>query len=161
MPVDVRPPEPDEVETVAELWVALAADQRAHGSHLLPDANRAAVRETLARLLVVGGLRVAVPEGTAEPVGFVSFALDAGRYEQDCRRGAVRNLYVRPDHRGCGVGGRLLDAAERALADEGADVVALEAMAANDDARRFYERRGYAPHRVEFEKRVESDTRRD
>lgn len=156
--MEVRPPEPDEIEAVTDMWVALAADQRGHGSHLLADANRATVRESFARLLAVGGLRVAVD---AAPVGFVSFALDAGRYERDRRRGVVRNLYVRPDRRGRGVGRRLLDAAERALAAEGVEVVALEAMAGNDDARRFYERRGYAPHRVEFEKRVESDTRRD
>jgi hypothetical protein len=33
-------------------------------------------------------------------------------------------------------------------------VVALEAMAANDEARRFYRERGYTPHRVELQTRV-------
>ncbi|MFB6081155.1 MAG: GNAT family N-acetyltransferase [Haloferacaceae archaeon] len=156
--VEVRPPEPDEVEAVTDMWVALAADQRDHGSHLFAAANRAAIGEALARQLVVGGLRVAAGDD-GDLLGFVSFALDAGRYESDAVRGVVRNIYVHPGARNRGVGGRLLDAAEEALAAEGAEVIRLEAMAANDAARRFYERRGYAPHRVEFEKRVESDTR--
>lgn len=167
-PVEIRPPERDEIDAVVDMWVALATDQREYGSHLLSAANRAAVGESFARDLVVGGLRIAAGAGEGngdgggdELLGFVSFALDTGRYETDVVRGVVRNLYVRPAVRGRGVGGRLLDAAERELASEGVEIVRLEAMAGNDEARRFYEARGYAPHRVEFEKRVESDTRRD
>jgi ribosomal protein S18 acetylase RimI-like enzyme len=156
--VEVRAPEPDELDAVVDMWVALAAGQRDHGSHLLAEANRAAVGETFARDLVVGGLRVAASDDLH---GFVSFALDTGQYEEDHVRGVVRNLYVRPESRGEGVGSRLLDAAEAALAAKGAEAVRLEAMATNDAAREFYERRGYSPHRVAFEKRVESDTRRD
>jgi ribosomal protein S18 acetylase RimI-like enzyme len=51
----------------------------------------------------------------------------------------------------------LLDAAETALVDRGADVLAIEAMADNDGARRLYRRRGYDPHRVQFERPVEAD----
>ncbi|MFB6281026.1 MAG: GNAT family N-acetyltransferase [Haloferacaceae archaeon] len=158
MEAEVRPPEPDELDAVVDMWVELAADQREHGSHLLAGANRAAIGETFARQLVVGGLRVAVADG---PVGFVSFAPDTGRYEEDHTRGVVRNLYVRPAFRDRGIGSRLLAAAESALAADGADAVRIEAMADNEAARAFYERRGYDPHRVAFEKRVESDTRRD
>ncbi|MFB6301966.1 MAG: GNAT family N-acetyltransferase [Haloferacaceae archaeon] len=156
--MEVRPPDSDELDAVVDMWVALAAGQREHGSHLLPGANRAAVGETFARQLVVGGLYVAAADGL---LGFVSFALDTGRYEEDRTRGVVRNLYVRPESREEGVGSRLLDAAEEALATKGAETIRLEAMADNDDARGFYRRRGYDPHRVAFEKRVESDTRRD
>ena len=41
---------------------------------------------------------------------------------------------------------------------EGRFVVSLEAMAANERARRFYERHGYRPHRVELEKPARNDT---
>ena len=129
--VEVRPPEPDEIEAVVDMWVALARDQREYGSHLLSAENRAAVGESFARELVVGGLRVAdgaVADGDVEGdglLGFVSFALDTGSYETDVVRGVVRNLYVRPGARRRGGGGRLLDAAEGELASQGADTVRL------------------------------------
>lgn len=94
----------------------------------------------------------AVDEGV---LGFVMFGLETGGYEQDVTRGVVHNLYVRPAHRGRGVGSRLLAAAERELAARDADVVSLEAMMANQAAVRFYERNGYRRHRVELEKRLD------
>jgi GNAT superfamily N-acetyltransferase len=75
------------------------------------------------------------------------------------KRGIVRDLYVVSGRRGEGIGSRLLDHAEATLRDRGVDVVAVEAVAGNDDAVRFYERRGYRPHRIEFEREVESDKR--
>ena len=153
--VTIEPVDAVAVDAVVELWVDLAAGQRAHGSHVLPAPNREAVRESLVRHAVAGRLRAARCDD--EVVGFVSFALERGAYESDETRGIVHNVYVAPDHRDRGIGGDLLAAAESALADAGASVVALEAMAANDGARRFYRRHGYAPHRVELERRVVDD----
>jgi ribosomal protein S18 acetylase RimI-like enzyme len=148
--VEIERPEPDEVDAIVELWVALASDQRSHDSHILPEPNRGVIRDTLARHAVTGGLRAA--RHSDEVVGFVSFELERGAYESDETRGVVRNVYVAPAYRDRGIGSDLLDAAETALADAGATVVALEAMAGNDRAREFYRNRGYAPHRVQFEK---------
>jgi ribosomal protein S18 acetylase RimI-like enzyme len=92
------------------------------------------------------------PEQDSDLLGFVMFDLEAGTYTQDVSRGIVRNLYVRPEYRGDGVGRVLLTTAEAALDDAGADVVTLEAMAANERARSFYHDQDYVPHRIEFEK---------
>lgn len=154
-----------DAERVADLWVDLAAGQREYGSHLRADTNRAVARDAATRHAVTGGLRVArAPDG--DLVGFVTFAPETGSYEQDVERGTVHNLYVRPAFRDRGVGGRLLAAAEAALAAAGADVVSLEVMADNAGARRFYARAGYEPHRVEVEKpldgaRSDTDSRED
>jgi len=151
-PVTIEPVDAVAVDALVELWVDLAAGQRSHGSHILPEPNRDAVRDTLARHAVAGGVRAARCGG--DVVGFVSFALERGAYESDRTRGIVHNIYVDPDHRGRGIGGDLLAAAESELAGAGASVVALEAMAANDGARGFYRDNGYTPHRVELEKAV-------
>lgn len=148
--MDVDRPATDEADAIADMWVALAREQRPHGSHLLADANRAHVRASVARHVVAGDLLVA--RRADEPVGFVWFELETGAYEQDATRGLVRNLYVRPDHRGEGVGSDLLAAAEERLRSAGAETLSLEVLAANEDARRFYRRHGYSPHRVELEK---------
>ncbi|MFC7128130.1 GNAT family N-acetyltransferase [Haloferax chudinovii] len=162
-----------DLDRLADLWVELAADQRAFGSHLRADANRTPIREALARHVAADGVLVAregdtaggteggsntEAAGTDDVVGFVMFDIEAGAYEQDATRGLVRNLFVRPAYRDAGVGTRLLEAAENALGEAGADTVALDVLAANDAARRFYRRHGYRPHRVELEKSMRSDT---
>lgn len=146
-----------DVDALVEQWVALARGQRAYDSHLAAAANRTPVRESLARHVVADGVRVArTPDG--DVVGFVMFGPETGDYEQTLSRGVVHNLYVVPRARGRGIGSALLAEAEDALARSGVDVVALETMADNEDARRFYERHGYRTHRVELEKPARSDT---
>ncbi|WP_424006152.1 GNAT family N-acetyltransferase [Haloferax denitrificans] len=164
-----------DLDDLADLWVELAADQRAFGSHLRADANRTPIREALARHVAADGVLVAREgdsaggtegetgtgsdtEAAGDLVGFVMFDIEAGAYEQDVTRGMIRNLFVRPSSRDAGVGTRLLEAAENALAEAGVDTVALDVLAANDAARRFYRRHGYRPHRVELEKSMRSDT---
>ena len=149
----------DDADRVADLWVELAASQRAYGSSLRAEANHSVARDAVARHVITGGVLLARRDGRVR--GFVMFAPETGSYEQDVERGVVRNLFVLPADRGEGIGGSLLAAAEEALAAEGADVVSLEAMAGNGNARRFYERAGYEEHRIEFQKELgtgESDT---
>ena len=159
----IEPATADDVDAVTDMWVALAAGQREHGATLRAEANRATVREWVAQSVVTGELLVARdPDRAAEtdgggdrepdPVGFVGFSLERGDYERDAVRGTVSNLYVGPERRGQGIGAALLDAAERALAEAGAERVALEALADNDRAREFYADRGYDRHRVELTK---------
>ncbi|MFC6874662.1 GNAT family N-acetyltransferase [Halobellus marinus] len=157
--VTIGRPDVGVVDALVDLWVSLAGDQRAHDSHILPTENRSLVRETLARQVVADGVRIA--QSGDEVVGFVSFDLERGSFEQDATRGVVRNVYVRPEYRGRGVGTDLMDAAEDTLRAAGASVVSLEAMAGNDRARAFYRDRGYAPHRIQFEKRVRSGDEMD
>ncbi|MDB2264520.1 GNAT family N-acetyltransferase [Halorubrum ezzemoulense] len=159
----IEPATADDVDPVTDMWVTLAAGQREYGATLRGEANRATVREWVAQSVVTGDLLVARdPEAAAEadagdpdPVGFVGFSLERGDYDRDAVRGTVSNLFVRPDRRGEGVGAALLDAAERALVEAGAERVALEALADNDRARAFYADRGYGLHRVELTKSLD------
>lgn len=183
----IERPDTDAAETLADLWVELARGQRDHGSHVLPAANRTAIREALVRHVVTDGLLVARKDGAQNEgqavkgsgggagagaeagtgtgnraiLGFVMFSPESNTYEQDVTRGVIHNLYVRESQRGEGVGTALVEAAETTLADRGFEAVTLEVMAGNDAARRFYRDRGFAPHRVEMEKGLsgpESDT---
>jgi ribosomal protein S18 acetylase RimI-like enzyme len=143
-----------DIDRVADLWVELARDQRAHGSHLRADENRPHIRDAVARHIIEESLFVARDEGM---VGFVMFELQSGVYEQSATRGIVQNVYVKPERRSEGIGSELLHAAEAALAERGAEVLALEVLATNEDARRLYRKRGYEPYRIELEKSVEND----
>lgn len=166
----IEPATTADVDDLVDAWVDLAETQRRHGSHLAASANREAVRPLLAHHVVSGSVLVARGEGggrdgdsTAterEPaplLGFANFGLEEGALDSDATRGIVHNLYVGPSARGEGVGSALLSAAESALVERGADVVAIEALWENEGARRLYRRRGYEPHRVQFERRVETE----
>lgn len=142
----------DDAAAVANRWVELATDQLRHGSHLEPEANRERIRQSMLKHAVAGTLLV--ERETGEIVGFVTCAVETGGYEQDVTRGLVENLYIVPERRGDDLGGELLAAAESLLDQRGCDVVALDVMAANVDARRFYERAGYGERRVELEKEL-------
>ena len=151
----------DDADLMADRWVDLAADQRAYGSHLRPADNRDRIHETMLQHVVTDTALVAredAPDDGAPLVGFVTFGRESEAYNQDAARGIVHNLYVRPSDRRQGVGSALLAAAETRLEARGVNAVALESMADNGAARSFYCRRGYAPHRVELEKPLESDT---
>ena len=155
MPVELATLE--DLDRVVELWVALAAEQRAHGSHLTAESNRALMREALAGHVVDHTCLVA-RSGDRDPppvVGFVSYDVERDGLDRDVDRGVVQNLYVVPEARDRGHGTELLRAAESALAAAGVDRIALEAMAANEAARRFYEERGYEPHRLTYERRLD------
>lgn len=153
--IRIVPATTGDVDAVTDLWVALAAGQRRYGATLRSEANRGAVRQWVTRSVVTEELLVARDDD--ELVGFVGFELDRGGYERDRTRGTVSNLFVVAGRRGEGTGTKLLDAAEQALRDAGADAVALEALAANDRAREFYADRGYEPHRVELTKSLRTN----
>ena len=143
-------------EDLADLWVALAESQRAHDSHILPADNRPRIRQSIAEHLVQDRVVVAREDGSI--LGFVMFTIERAAFKQDVLRGIVENLYVLPERRSEGIGTALLEAAETALAEQGVDTIALEVMAGNEGARRFYRRAGYEARRVELEKSVGTDT---
>lgn len=145
----------EDASTIADLWVDLAMDQRAHGSHLAAAANRERILDSISHHIADDTLLVARAEEGV--VGFVMFSIERRLYVVSATRGTVHNLYVVPERRGEGIGSALLESAETELAADGADRICLEALVENEEARRFYENNGYGPHRIEFEKRVETD----
>lgn len=182
--MDVRAADGGDVAAVTELWVALAREQRRHGSHLLADENRERARDLVAQYVHADGCAVAASAGSGKSsasggttttasgaataadagtpteghaVGFVMFHVETGFFETDATRGVIDNVYVLPDARGDGVGSALLAYAERELAARGADVVAVEALWDNEAAQRLYDRRGYDRHRVTLEKSVDDE----
>jgi GNAT superfamily N-acetyltransferase len=97
-------------------------------------------------------------EEDGRPVGYV-----IGFYEEPhfmwstARVGHVDSFYVLPEMRGRGVGRLLMDAAYQAMREAGADTVALEMVAGNDIARRFYEREGFTTTFVHMHRRLSPD----
>ena len=68
--------------------------------------------------------------------------------------GYITDIYVVPDRRGSGLAQALLRAAEAHLAPTGVSRVRLSVLAANAMARRAYEKHGFEPYEVMYEKRL-------
>jgi len=126
----LRPATAGDVEAIAGLWHT--GWQEAHLGHVPESLARARSLDDLRRRVVEDLDRIQVAPGEAGVAGFVTVHDDE-----------VEQLYVAPEARGRGVADRLLDHAEHAIA-EGHDRAWLAVVAANQRARAFYARRGWA-----------------
>lgn len=119
-----------DAESVAQIWHA--GWKEAHLGNVPDELVAARTGEsfhTRARERV-SDTTVAVVRG--EIAGFVM--VDGDEVDQ---------VYVSTGHRGSGVAGALVDVAERRVRDAGFATAWLAVVAANERARRFYERRGW------------------
>jgi ribosomal protein S18 acetylase RimI-like enzyme len=130
----IRPATPQDLPVVQELWRAFCAE--------IPDEDWrdddteedvAALGDTIAKDVVL----LAEQDGST-----VGLAVAEKRGE---RLGFVDLLYVRPEARGSGIASELVRAAAEQLRAQGADVLELEVLASNSQARSLYERWGFSP----------------
>ena len=93
--------------------------------------------ESFLSLIRSSGVEVWVAEGTGGGIwGYSVWWTVAGEAE-------LANLAVHPEHRGTGLGGRLLDAALVGMAERGGRVAFLEVRESNAEARALYESREF------------------
>jgi ribosomal protein S18 acetylase RimI-like enzyme len=146
----------DDLPALEPLWVSVHHHHAASMPELAPyvdDATTWAERSALYReLLGKPGtiLFLAEEEGAAIGYGLAHVMPAAGTWAADTWAtgpwiGEIESLAVLPERRGGGIGTRLLDALETALADAGIEDLVLGALPGNAAAVRLYERRGYQP----------------
>jgi ribosomal protein S18 acetylase RimI-like enzyme len=149
------------VDRVEPLWLVLHAHHRdVMGSSLAPYADDAASwaarRAMYAAFLAAPGggsfLLLAEREPGAELVGYAMVAVTAAAetwipdtWRIGDRVAEIETLCVAPHARGDGLGSALLDRVDEELAGAGIEDVLVGAIAANVDAIRLYERRGFRP----------------
>jgi len=126
------------------------------GLELLSEPESAViVREMYADWLSGPDSFAFLAEEDGRPVGYVIGFYDAPHFMWATGRvGHVDSFYVLPEMRGRGVGRLLMDAAYQAMRQAGAQTVALEMVADNDVARRFYEREGFTTTFVQMHRRL-------
>jgi ribosomal protein S18 acetylase RimI-like enzyme len=103
-----------------------------------------------------GALLVAEAQGAF--IGFVACLVVKDHSAQETpdsnRHGYVEAIFVDPRYRGRGVAQMLLAAAERHLATTRVARLRINVLANNEKARRAYERYGFAPYEVMYEKKI-------
>jgi ribosomal protein S18 acetylase RimI-like enzyme len=126
--------------------VRRVADAAWHDAHA-PIVGAAAVEEFLAKYYDPDELRerfrdsdsttfVGAAGADGDIVGYAAGVPGEEAYD-------LGSIYVHPDQQGDGVGSRLLEAVESRGREEGYDTLRLVVMADNDEARGFYEARGF------------------
>jgi GNAT superfamily N-acetyltransferase len=84
-------------------------------------------------------------------VGHLTGLLSDPTAMRPVRVATLLSLYVFAEHRGCGVGARLVDGFRGWAKQRGMDRLEVTAYANNSDALRFYRRHGFAPQSVLLE----------
>jgi L-amino acid N-acyltransferase YncA len=147
-PIEIRPATVEDAAAVAAVHIG---SWRAAYRGIVPQehldgldvARRAeAFREFLAA--PVGGERVLVATVAGAVVGFVAFGPYRDGAALHPSEGEIRAIYADAAHWGTGAGRLLMAAALRELAAQGRHPVRLWVLRANERARRFYARAGFA-----------------
>ncbi|WP_184080843.1 GNAT family N-acetyltransferase [Nocardiopsis mwathae] len=95
---------------------------------------------------------LAVAERGDDVVGTLQLTFVPGLSRRAATRAQVEGVRVHRDERKSGLGGRLMEWAEREARTRGCTILQLTSDAARTDAHRFYERLGFRPTHVGFKK---------
>jgi ribosomal protein S18 acetylase RimI-like enzyme len=154
--VIITPGSPADLPRLEPLWVAVHHRHAASMPELAPyvsDAETWAARSALyAELLAKPDTVLVLARAREALVGYgLAHVMPVGEtwladtWRTGARVGEIESVSVAPEHRGRGIGTRLLDALEERLAADGVHDLVLGVLPGNTAARRLYERRGYAP----------------
>jgi ribosomal protein S18 acetylase RimI-like enzyme len=141
------------IERVEELQ-AIYLDQHRHYATIAPDLaghpprseqqSWDARRERYQQWLATPGAFLFIAQHEQAIIGYALVSLGPGMqaWETGPRIGDLHDLAVATGQRGHGVGTRLLEAVKAELAAQGITELRLNVTAANEQARRLYERHG-------------------
>lgn len=139
----------DLLDVLEPLWLSMFDHHRRVGAAGLPMVEREESwprrRAWYAPLLAKPDSFVLLARRGGSPVGYALAHIHEGAddtWPTGPRVAEIESLAVLPSERAAGLGTLLMDAAEQRLAEAGAHDVLLHVLAGNEDARRFYERRG-------------------
>ncbi len=143
----IRPARAEDAQAVTAMWAEMGVEHQQYDPQrwaLAADAGERQ-REHFFRTLAdrQSGLVLTATDSTGQVVGY----LMAGVTEpppvfRTKRRGQIWDLFVRPAHRGKGVGRRLMEAAVDGLKARGAEDLLLRVSADNEAAIEFYRKLG-------------------
>ena len=139
-----------DVESLVELEALLfAEDAGMHDPHADVTWPAREAAADFQRLLADDNSVVLVARLDGKVVGHVAGYMEqSSPTRQPVTFGVLRSMYVRSDTRGAGVGRRLTEAFIDWARDHGCVEVHVDSYSENANARRLYERSGFAPRSV-------------
>ena len=151
----------ERLDELVDFWKLLHRHQSSvatavPGLDLLSESDSAVIVGKMYREWLSGPDSFAfLAEEEGRLVGYVVGFYDEPHFMWSTGRvGHIDSFYVLPALRGRGVGRLLMEAAYTEMRQAGASTVALEMVANNDVARRFYEREGFTTTFVQMHRRL-------
>jgi len=145
-PYTIRGAEVADADAAVVMWQEMA---RLHAAldaecwHWRPDAPEKWLEWFLGMIAGEEAVCLVAESEAGEPVGYLLAKItDRPSVMVERKCGSVFDLLVLPEHRGRGVGSRLLREATSRLRSKGAETLSLSVAAGNPEAIRFYERLG-------------------
>ncbi|HEV2757022.1 MAG TPA: GNAT family N-acetyltransferase [Actinomycetota bacterium] len=139
--VVVRDAAPGDRDEIVRLMEEMKAHHRGFNPHEARFRfERGGVEGFVAGAVSDPEVTVLVAEGAGRLLAFVVFRLVEKSWGRSCE---VDLLSVEEEHRGSGIGERMMEAVEERAQQSGAAGVRLAVSLGNDGALRFYERLGY------------------
>jgi GNAT superfamily N-acetyltransferase len=146
----------DRISEVEPLYRDLHRHHRAVATSALvtdEDLSWSRRAEWYRQILANGAGFLVIARREGAPVGYAMVEIHSGpddTWPIGDAYGEVQSLAVAPSERGGGLGGRLMDAVDAELARLGVHDLAVGVLAGNEDAIRFYERRGLRPGELQM-----------
>ena len=161
--VTIRKATPADVGALADVYQASAEHHVRLDPSLYSMPDYLALKERYTRRFPLpADEEMLVAEVDGEVVGLMDMLLRPASGQPRMMRDAVSvalDVAVLPEHRGHGVGSRLVEAAERWAIEQNAEVMTLSTHVANFDAIRFYqERHGFRTTGILMMKRPSTES---
>jgi len=144
----VRPASQTEVEIVVQLWKSFMNDPSAIDMPLpTHEENEKKQTQFLQELIRQDSRQVLVGEKDGVLIGYVAYEIEQkAPLEMQQKRSFIHDLYVKPGHRGRGVGRSLLQACLDVVRNAGPHQVRIAVWVRNDRAIRLYRAMGFTDH---------------
>ena len=124
------------VSDIKDMWCDLNQWHMQRTTHFKTQCAAARFEKRFSVLFDRDRVAIYVARMDSGLVGYCSATVNQGR-------GEVDSLYVKPDFRGAGLGGRLCSAAIQWLDDNGAMEINVQVAEGNEEAMVFYEKFGF------------------
>jgi len=143
----IRPARAEDAQAVTAMWAEMGAEHQQYDPQRWAFAADAGEkqREHFLRTLAdqQNGLALTATDSAGQVVGYLMAGVtEPAPVFRTKRRGQIWDLFVRPAHRGKGVGRRLMEAAVDGLKARGAEDLLLRVSADNEAAIEFYRKLG-------------------
>jgi ribosomal protein S18 acetylase RimI-like enzyme len=152
--VQISDGDADQIDRLRPVFLTLHDHHRAFSAVALTEPAERAWTErasTYAEYFVSGRALLHLATHREQCVGYaltVVHDTNDDTFPMAPRYAELYTLAVLPEWRGSGLGSRLMDAVDAALQDAGIPNLTVAVMAGNNDAVRFYQRRGLVPGEI-------------